>query len=322
VNKKTSNILRILVSAFLFSFLIIRNFNNFKNVPDLLRNLDISFLILGVFFYFLGISGDIFKLDILLRAQNIVISKKYLFKLLFIGFFFNNLLPTTVGGDAYRIYDLSKNKKVPVSKSISAVFLGRFMGMLSGFFYLIYSFSFGMYKYLNKYLVISLLIVFFLTFILIAILTKPNIFRVNILFKKFKFLSNLEEEIKSFYKILRSYRYKIKSLSMSLFYSLLLQMLIFISFYFISFSIGINLGIVPFTFIVPVTSTVSNIPISIGGIGIRENTLIFLLKEFSVTESKALTFSIIVLITILLLAMFGGLVYIVKNIFLKPKGVI
>ncbi len=39
-------------------------------------------------------------------------------------------------------------------------------------------------------------------------------------------------------------------------------------------------------------------------------------------KSKALTFSIIVLITILLLAMFGGLVYMVKNIFLKPKGVI
>ena len=322
MNKKILNILRILVSAFLFSFLIIRNFNNFKNVPDLLRNLDISFLILGVFFYFLGIAGDIFKLDILLRAQNIAISKKYLFKLLFIGFFFNNLLPTTVGGDAYRIYDLSKNKKVPVNKSISAVFLGRFMGMVSGIFYLILSLLFGMYRYLDKPFIIILLIMLFLIIILIFMLCKPKIFKIHILFKKTKFLQKFEEKIKSFFKVLSSYRHEVKSLFISLFYSLSLLMLTFTSFYFISRSIGINLSIIHFIFIVPLVSIVSSIPISIGGIGIRENTLIFLLIALGVAKNKALTFSIIVLLITLLNAVLGGLIYITKNIFIKSKKVI
>jgi len=288
MNKKTANILRILVSVFLFSFLIIINLNNFKNVPNTLRNSDVFFLILGIFFYFLGIAGDVFKWDILLRAQNTAISKKYLFNLLFIGFFYNNLFPTTIGGDAYRIYNLSKNKKVPVNESISAVFLGRFTGMVSGIFYLILSLLFGMYRYLDKPLIIILLIMLFLVIILIFMLCKPKIFKIHILFKKTKFLQKFEEKIKSFFKVLSSYRHEVKSLFISLFYSLS-------SFYFISRSIGINLSIIHFIFMVPLVSIVSNIPISIGGIGVRENTLIFLLIAFGVTESKALTFSIIVL---------------------------
>ncbi len=322
MNKKTANILRILVSVFLFSFLIIINLNNFKNVPNTLRNSDVFFLILGIFFYFLGIAGDIFKWDILLRAQNTAISKKYLFNLLFIGFFYNNLLPTTIGGDAYRIYNLSKNKKVPVNESISAVFLGRFTGMVSGIFYLILSLLFGMYRYLDKPLIIILLIMLFLVIILIFMLCKPKIFKIHILFKKTKFLQKFEEKIKSFFKVLSSYRHEVKSLFISLFYSLSLLMLTSTSFYFISRSIGINLSIIHFIFMVPLVSIVSNIPISIGGIGVRENTLIFLLIAFGVAESKALTFSIIVLLTILLIAMFGGLIYTTKNIFIKSKKVI
>jgi len=70
-----------------------------------------------------------------------------------IGYFYNNLLPSNIGGDFYRVYDVSKNKKIPLNISISAVFLERFFGLISIAVYFLIT-SFSIYRILKNYVII------------------------------------------------------------------------------------------------------------------------------------------------------------------------
>jgi uncharacterized membrane protein YbhN (UPF0104 family) len=103
------------------------------------------------------------------------------------------------------------------------------------------------------------------------------------------------------------------------FYSLLGIFMSFISFYFIGLSLKINISFLSYMFIIPITWTISNIPITLGGFGVRESTLVLLLVEFGVTSGSALTFSLIVLIINILLAISGGIIYILRNSIYKHK---
>ncbi len=72
----------------------------------------------------------------------------------------------------------------------------------------------------------------------------------------------------------------------------------------------------------PFTSIVASIPIAIGGIGLRENALAFLVALFGASESQAALFSFLILFIILFNALLGGLVYLAKNKYFKSRGVI
>ena len=114
--KKIFNFVRIIVSIALLSFLIYRNRENFESILNTLKNLDIRFLAIAIILYSIGISFIVFRWGILLQAHGFRIFRPFLWQSAFIGWFFNMLLPTGVGGDFYRVYDLYENKGVPMDK--------------------------------------------------------------------------------------------------------------------------------------------------------------------------------------------------------------
>jgi hypothetical protein len=100
------------------------------------------------------------------------------------------------------------------------------------------------------------------------------------------------------------------------------QMIFFISYYMVSLYLKMEVNFLSFFFIIPIVIIVSNIPISIGGIGIRENTIFLLLSKFGVDPTRATFFSLLILFVIVATALLGGLTYVFKNIFFKTKTVI
>ncbi|MCL5070187.1 MAG: flippase-like domain-containing protein [Actinobacteria bacterium] len=172
---------------------------------------------------------------------------------------------------------------------------------------------------MNKSLVIGFLIIFPIVIFVIVITVIPKKFKIDILFGKIKFLKRFSRSVLEFSNILDSYKHKGKVLIISFAYSVLGNFCTFISFYFISLALKIKISFLSYLFIVPTTWTISNIPVTLGGIGIRESTLVLLLKEFGVSAGSALTFSLIVLIINILIAISGGLIYIIRNAAYKHK---
>jgi glycosyltransferase 2 family protein len=313
--------LRIFISLLLISFLVFRNWGNFGEILRILRNYNAFFIAAALALYMVGIFAEMLRWEILLRANNVYISKAFLFQSVFIGYFYSNIFPTNVGGDIYRGYDIHTNKSVPNDKNISSIVVERFIGMLSGTIYLVISY-FSVYKFFGISFVVILSILPVLGLLLFFILIRPDVFKVYAIFKKIRFLSKFEGKYTDFLKNFKDYKNKFRFLLYSFIFSLIGQMVIFISYYMVSLYLKMEVNFFSFFFIIPIVIIVSNIPISIGGIGIRENTLFILLSKFGVDPARATFFSLLILFVIIATALFGGITYVFKNIFFKSKTVI
>jgi len=312
--------LRIFLSIIFIAFLILKNLKNFTQIYNSLINVQTAFLSLAVLIYFISLLAESIQWNIMLRAQKIKVSQLFLLQSMMIGFFYNNLLPSNIGGDFYRVLDISKNKKTSLEKNISAVFLERFFGLISITLYFLVS-SFATLKILGEsVIVISIFLA--IAFLLFSIIIKPRFFKIDKFFARFKKLSKFEKKFNSFNEILTSYRDKWTYLAGGMIFNLIAQTLVMVSYYFIILSLDLKISFMSFFLIVPVIFVLTGIPISIGGLGVRENTFVFLLKKFGVANDLAVAASFLVLFTTIFNALLGGIIYLIKSVFYKSKSFI
>ncbi len=320
--KKIFNFIRIFVSIALMSFLVYRNRGNFAEMLAAVKSLDIIFLAYAALLFILAISSIVFRWEVLLRAHGYNISRPFLWQSAYIGWFYNMLLPTSVGGDFYRVYDLYENKGVDMDKNISAVVMERIIGSLTGIVLLFIAYFLGTFSYFTRNTVIWLLIAQGVILAFFIVLFFPRFFRIDSVIRKIGFLNRIRLKLKDFHNMLTSYRHKKKYFFASFLLSLYIQAVFITAYYFISRSLGMGLTYRMMVFTLPFVQLASSVPIAIGGMGLRENAAVFALESFGASRSDATLFSFIVLALTLLNALLGGLVYILKNLFYKSRGIL
>ena len=118
------------------------------------------------------------KWQISLRLHDVRYEYPFLLRVLCIAFFFNNFLPTAIGGDAYRAYrtmDRARRKAHPISAVIVERLLGiialLFLGYLSGI-YLIFR---G--ELLHRDLIVVLIAAGTIGIVLLLIMLRTGLFR-------------------------------------------------------------------------------------------------------------------------------------------------
>ncbi len=318
--KKIFNFVRIFISVALLSFLVYRNRGNFQEILDALKNLEVQFLVYALLLFILAISSIVFRWGTLLMAHGYNIYRPFLWQSAYIGWFYNMLLPTSVGGDFYRVYDLYENKGVAMDKNISAVVMERIIGSLSGMVLLFVAFFLGTFDYLTRNTVIGLLIAMGVILAFFIVLFFPRFFKIDVLIRKMRFLKRFRPKLRDFHDMLTSYRYKKKYFFTAFALSLYIQVIFITAYYFINRALGMGLTYKMMFFILPFVQIASSAPIAIGGMGLRENAAVFALESFGAATSDATLFSLIVLVLTLFNALLGGLAYVIKNIFYKSKG--
>ncbi|NER32087.1 MAG: flippase-like domain-containing protein, partial [Symploca sp. SIO1C4] len=93
------------------------------------KDTNIPLLMAALFIYFLSYYIRSHRWRLLLRAQGVNASIPDLLKSYMVGIFFSNFLPSTLGGDAVRVYDawqLGASK----SRAVATVIVDRFLGLL------------------------------------------------------------------------------------------------------------------------------------------------------------------------------------------------
>jgi uncharacterized protein (TIRG00374 family) len=220
------------------------------------------------------------------------------------------------------VYDIKQNKDVPVSEGIASVVMERIIGTLSSIILLIIAYFIGLFDYLTKNAALGLIVSGLVIILFFIALFFPRLFKLNLLLNKFRIFSKIRPKLKEFYVILTGYRYKIKYLIISFLFTIIIQIFFFISYNSISMALGLDLRFYVFIFIIPFVSLVSSVPITIGGIGIRENALVFAVTSFGIAQGQATLFSLILLAIILIIGMIGGIIYLFKNIFYRSKSII
>ncbi|MBM3700465.1 MAG: flippase-like domain-containing protein [Actinobacteria bacterium] len=314
------NYSRILISLALLAFIVLKNYKNFDEIYKVLTSTVSLFIAFALITHLFMLFIESLRWHVLLYAQGERVSRAYLFHSMMIGYFYNNLLPSNIGGDFFRIYDIAKNRDVPVQKSASAVFIERFLGLITITIFFAAT-SFSIYRLLKNY-VITITVFLAIAFVLFILLSKPQLFKIDRFFKKFKKLDKAWLKIKDFSDAVTSYKNKLPALFLGLFLNIASQLLFTIMFYFISIALGLNVSFLTYAFMVPVIFVIIGIPISIGGLGVRENLIVFLLSAVGVQNEKAVVFSLVVLFIHIFNAVLGGIAYLTRNIFFRSKGFI
>jgi len=302
---------RIVISASLIAFLIKTQIKDFSDIIEILKSSDKVLLLLSLSTHALGTYITAVRWKALLNTQEVKLSTATLSVTVLIGSFFNNFLPTSIGGDVFRTYDASKKAKIPLGTSASVILVERFSGVVSAATYAVVALFLGFTAIGHRSVIIPIVIFFVVTVILAFLIINPSLFR----FGKFKFMRKLKEKLSNVYNTLVSFKkYKVVLLKV-LVYGFLLQFAVILNWWLAAKALGINLTLTAFIFIVPVVATIAMIPISIGGIGLRENSLVFIMVAMGVTNEKAALCSLLILFMIILMGIVGGIIYIVRPYF-------
>ncbi len=118
--------LRIFISGIIIFYLLYK-----VNLPDLfntLKTAEIQYLIFAFFFGLLGTAICTYRWMTLTTIQDIDVSLRQLFYFYLVGVFFNNFMPSTVGGDLVKMYGLGRQKKNNIA-AVSSVFMDRYVGL-------------------------------------------------------------------------------------------------------------------------------------------------------------------------------------------------
>lgn len=187
-----------------------------------------------------------------------------------LGYFFNNLLPSGFGGDAVKTIAFGR-KFGDTANSVAAIAISRVMGLLAMFLSFFIAFPFVMIQYNipKSYTITVSIIAIIATGIIFGGLFSDKIKIPEVVSNKVPFLLKLQQAF-------AIYRKHPKAFLLSGLDSIWLQIVTIIIHYAYFRAVGVDVDIAVITVFTTIMVTFTMLPISINGIGIRENVQVSL----------------------------------------------
>lgn len=307
-----SIVLRLAVSIALIAWLLRRT--DFREVLAAFRSADPRLIVAAALLIPLGYLCSVFRWRALLRSQGGDAPLSFLIRSLMTGIFFNNLLPSTIGGDAIRAWDTSR-AGVSRATAVTIVVVDRFVGLLA----------------LVLFAAVGLLISGRLTervpdlygwvlggtavmALIAALLFLPSRRAPDLLAKLGPISSQilpgrwgaLPGKIGS---ALFAFQGKGRVLATAFAWSVGLQALVVLNVWTLARALHVPIPLPYFFLIMPVALFAMMLPVSINGIGVRENAYAFFFVAFGVTAAAGVAVAWLDYGLLLLQALAGGAVY-------------
>lgn len=262
----------------------------------LYRQSNLLYIFLALIFFSLSKLVSAYRLNLYFRAININLSEKINIRLYLLGMFYNLFLPGGIGGDGYKIYLLQKQYETGTKKILGAVLADRVSGMvalvvlaLAGAFLLHFDTRMVFTVYSLQLTIYNLL------FLLI-----PLVFLAYYLFVRYLF----------------PYFLKINLVTFG--YGFVVQCLQLVCAWFLLLALGEHENHLAYLTIFLVSSAVAVLPISIGGVGVRELTFLYGSQLLNVDMHVAVGISFLFYLITAVISLVG-LWYVFKPVELPAK---
>jgi uncharacterized protein (TIRG00374 family) len=247
----------------------------------------------------------------LLRVQDIDLPMRRVISLYFVGVFFNNFLVSNIGGDAVRVYDLSRTTGKG-SQSFAATFLDRFVGLFVLILFSLLAFGVNPELWSLSIAVPMACLVGALLGILVFGFSRRMSGWVLGLAGRFapsKVVSLLEGIREGF----MAYRTAYVVLFRVFVIAAGVQMTRIGVYYAVGRGMGLDTKFDHFLIFIPLIAIVAAIPISFGGIGVRENLGAILFGRVGVAPAEALAMMFIGYLTGIVASLFGGISFVMRR---------
>jgi uncharacterized protein (TIRG00374 family) len=266
------------------------------SVVSNITKVDFLFLIMAFFLYVIQILIMTLRWGVVCKIFGFEIKFSTLIFYNFIGSFFNQILPSSIGGDAIRVYLIHRLSKQSL-KSFLCVFTDRILSLI---FLILIPLVFFLSKSKSSELIDSIIRLKIVEISFIITLIAYLIFRFAI---KNNIASKLIEQLNKFSK----YFLINKKLSFLIVIGSLANQFVGV-FVFIALAtaLKINIDLNTSFIIFPLLLIFSLIPISIGGWGLREAVAIELLVPHGINSTDAASISIIYGLILLVVSLPGA----------------
>ena len=223
----------------------------------------------------------------------------------YLGLFANNFLPTGMGGDVVKILRM-RSRKLSGKRLLAASIMDRTIGLAGAMIIGVTALSVSESALLQgapQGLLLAILITIPAAFAIfystpIASLLK----RLEARFKGHRTVTELMLTLDQ----LQSFRHASGPIMRALVLTLVLQFLVALCYYLLGLALGAQLGIFTYLVMIPVLFVASNLPISIGGLGVRESMFITLMLASGMQQQTAIGISVLYLAALLALTLPGG----------------
>jgi uncharacterized protein (TIRG00374 family) len=284
--------------------------DDFPEILRVLKNINRPLFLTAISMSLVNIVILARRLQIIFGAEGVGVKLTEASNLTFIGFFFNNFLPTSVGGDLVKALCASRVTREPV-KSVTSVLMDRIFGLFT--FIVIPSVSFLFFLKEIQNPSVPVMIYSFLAFAVFCFFLLFD----RALAKRFRFIEkllnvfHLGEKVKKIYEGLHAFRHRRLVMVQAMALSIAGQCLGIVVLYLTSLSMGVRTSILYFFLLVPVVHLLSMLP-SLNGLGIREGAYIYFLSPYLGREYAA-ALSVLYLLTLFLFSVIGGLIYLFRH---------
>jgi hypothetical protein len=283
-----------------------------KEILPYLKNIHIPTLIMAILILFAGNLVAIYRWALIMRTLGAPKATAFYFRTYLTGLMFNQLLPSSIGGDGYRMIEVTK---LGISKrlAITSVLSDRIIGFSGLIILSIMALPATLHLLPHK---IFLLILGLILFCAAAIIGVYCLRFIKIAFfeKYFRWFYDLSNTLATSFS---STRDLLKKLS----YGVLTNLSCVISFYFIARSLGIPCHAVDFMIIIPLVTLIMMIPVSMAGWGIREGAMIYFGSMVGLAHPAALAVSLLSGMILIINSIPGFYFYFIKKNTLLPKSI-
>jgi len=300
-----TRLLRLIFSLILLAFVLSRL--DLRQLTALWPRLEPTYLLLAIALGTAMVLLSAFKWRLLLRGLGKPIGLVSLFRFYLVGTFFNLFLPTSVGGDVRRVYDLTRACGDP-ELAAASVLLDRATGVLA--MLIIGSLSLFFVPFEWRALSLSILTIAGIGVLAVAgaIFLLPIRDLLAALTSRLP-LAALSQRVTTFLDVLFRYRDEPLVLGFAVAIALVFQGTSVAIVYLLSRALGLYLPIVPFFLFVPLITLATMLPISINGVGVQETGYVLLFGQIGVGTAAAFSLSLLFHLYRAAIGVLGGLVY-------------
>ncbi len=243
-----------------------------------------------------------YKWQVLIKGLGSSVKLLKLFGLYLVGYAVNLLLPSFVGGDAVRSWELGKI--AGQSEALVATSFERFSGLLAMLLLaLLFSFWAPSVPVKIKY---SIILISLLTFIFTFLVSNTTCYELLLRFSPLKFRGFLLKVSDSIQKVKSNPKLLMSAMLLSFIFHSLTVVNVLVCAYVVGWH---NPPLWEVFVVLPIILIISSLPISPNGLGIQEGAFTYFLSSIGATNEQAFGIALILRIKSYVLAIIGAVIW-------------
>jgi hypothetical protein len=229
---------------------------------------------------------------LLLQSQGRELSIPFLFNSYLVGLFFNNFLPSTIGGDVVRAVNAKKKGGGSLTENLTVVLVERLIGLLATLTLGGVAALTGAAHRIDPRVdwALGAALLASVLGLYLALSARVRRFTLTYLGRlPFHFVRNTIGKMLAAFELFSKAR---SALAANFFLSLIFQFVLIIHFWVIQFAFGESVPFLTFVVVVPLVFCVMLLPIGLNGLGVRESAFVWFLTRAGMEPASALALSL------------------------------